>query len=111
MRSDPKVASASIGITVRELSQRERETLGTKIKGGVVVTQVDDGSPADLAGISEGELVLEAGGHDIGAPADLSAAVRQTKGQTRSYIRLLVADVDWSSGASQPRYVAVKTKE
>jgi predicted metalloprotease with PDZ domain len=108
---DPKVASASIGITVRELSQRERETLGTKIKGGVVVTQVDDGSPADLAGISEGEIIIEAGGHDIGAPADLSTVVRQTKGQTRSYMRLLVADVDWSSGASQPRYVAVKIKE
>jgi serine protease Do len=107
---DPKLASASIGITVRELSAREKETLGTRIKGGVVVTQVDEGSPADIAGISEGEIVVEAGGHDILAPADLSSAVRQAKGLSRP-MRILVADVDWSTGASQPRYVPVKIKE
>jgi len=108
---DPKLATASIGVTVRDLSQREREALGAKVKGGVVITQVDDGSPADLAGITEGQIVLEAGGKSIATPADLSGSLRQAKSGPSGFMRVLVLDVDWSSGATQPHYVAVKIKE
>jgi serine protease Do len=106
---DPKAATAVMGVTVRELSAHEREALGPKAKG-VVVTQVDDGSPADLAGISEGELIVEANGHDVDSPADLGAAVRAARPTGRP-IRILREDVDWSSGQVQGGYVAVKIKE
>ena len=104
-----KAAAASMGVTVRELSAREREALGAKAKG-VVVTQVDDGSPADLAGISEGEIIVEANGKDIDTPADLGAAVKAAKALGRP-MRVLRADVDWSSGNTQPGYVAVKFRD
>jgi len=106
---DQKAAAASMGVTVRELSAREREALGAKAKG-VVVTQVDDGSPADLAGISEGELIVEAGGRDIDTPADLGAAVRSAKALGRP-MRILRTDVDWNSGNTQNSYTAVKFRD
>jgi len=104
-----KAAAASMGVTVRELSARERELLGARAKG-VVVTQVDDGSPADLAGISEGELIVEAGGRDIDNPADLGMAVRAARATGRP-MRVLRADVDWNSGQTQNSYTAVKFRD
>jgi serine protease Do len=106
---DPRAVAAGIGVTVRELNAREKEALGDDVKA-VVVTDVAEGSPADEAGISEGELLLEANGKELLSPADLGAAVRQAKSVGRP-MRVLLADVDWSSGRYQSRYVPVKLKD
>ena len=106
---DPRAVAAGVGVTVRELNAREKEALGEDVKA-VVVTQVDEGSPADEAGISEGEILLEANGKELVSPADLGTAVRQAKSVGRP-IRVLLADVDWSSGRYQSRYVPVKLKD
>ena len=106
---DPREVTVGAGLTVRELNAREREALGDNIKA-VVVDQVEDGGPADLAGVSEGELLLEANGRDLTSPADLGAAVRLAKSSTRP-MRVLVGDVEWSSGRFATRYVPLKLKE
>jgi S1-C subfamily serine protease len=68
------------------------------------------GRPADLAGISEGEILLEANGRDLVGPADLGAVLRGSKTSTRP-VRVLVGDVEWSSGRYATHYVPVKLKE
>jgi serine protease Do len=106
---DPRDMAIGIGVSVRELNAREREALGDNVKA-VVVDQVEEGGPADLAGISEGELLLEANGRDLTSPADLGAALRTAKSGTRP-MRVLVGDVEWSSGRFGTHYVPVKLKE
>jgi serine protease Do len=106
---DPRESTVGMGVTVRELNAREREALGDNIKA-VVVDQVEEGGPADQAGISEGELLFEANGRDLASPADLGAAVRLAKASARP-MRVLVGDVEWSSGRFGTHYVPVKLKE
>jgi len=106
---DPRDMAVGMGATVRELNAREREALCDDVKA-VVVETVEDGGPADLAGISEGEILLEANGRDLVAPADLGAVLRGAKTSTRP-VRVLVGDVEWSSGRYATHYVPVKLKE
>jgi serine protease Do len=107
--SDPRDQATGIGATVRELNAREREALGSDVKA-VVVDDVEEGGPADLAGISEGELLLEANGRDLTTPADLGAVLRGAKTSSRP-VRVLVGDVEWSSGRYGTHYVPVRLKE
>ena len=106
---DPRHEAVGMGVTVRDLKSREREALGDDVKA-VVVDEVEEGGPADLAGISEGELLLEANGKDIATPADLGAVLRGAKSNARP-VRVLVGDVEWSSGRYGTHYVPVKLKE
>ncbi len=106
---DPRDVVVGMGATVRELNAREREALGESVKA-VVVDQVEEGGPADVAGISEGQLLFEANGRDLTTAADLGAALRQARAGTRP-MRVLVGDVEWSSGRFSTHYVPVKLKE
>jgi len=106
---DPHAAAAGMGVTVRELSDREREAVGPRVKC-VVVTDVEPGSPAEDAGISEGEVILEANGRDVTNAVELGAVVRQAKSGNRP-MRVLVGDVDWSSGRIASQYVPIRLKE
>jgi len=101
--------STGLGVTVRELNAREREAIGDDVKA-VVVDEVEEGGPADLAGISEGEILLEANGRDLSTAADLGAVVRGAKTSARP-VRVLVGDVEWSSGRYATHYVPVRLKE
>jgi len=44
---------------------------------GAVVTDVTDGSPAEEAGIEEGDIIVEIGGTPIAGPSDVPAAIRE----------------------------------
>jgi serine protease Do len=101
--------TVGLGVTVREMNAREREAIGDDVKA-VVVDQVEEGGPADLAGISEGEILLEANGRDLTTPADLGAVARAAKTSSRP-VRVLVGDVEWSSGRYATHYVPVRLKE
>jgi serine protease Do len=106
---DPREQAVGLGLTVRQLNEREREAIGDDVKA-VVVDQVEEGGPADIAGINEGEILLEANGRDLESPAELGAAVRAAKTTSRP-MRVLVGDVEWSSGRFATHYVPVKLKE
>lgn len=48
-----------LGMTVQELTPDIAEHLGLSDRSGVIVTQVDGGSPAESAGIQERDLILQ----------------------------------------------------
>ncbi len=50
---------SGLGLTVRALTPDLRRGPGTPDRGGVVVTAVESGSPADRAGIRVGDVILE----------------------------------------------------
>jgi S1-C subfamily serine protease len=77
---------------------------------GLALALVVSGGAAGTAGIEEGDLILEAGGKEADAPADLGAAVKAAKASGRP-LRVRVASVDWESGRMGTRYVALKLKD
>jgi S1-C subfamily serine protease len=56
--------------------------VGLPDRDGILVRGVDDGSPAEKAGIHEGDLIVSAAGAPVADPDDLHAALeRAGKGE------------------------------
>jgi serine protease Do len=64
-----------IGIAPSYVAHRMRRAVGLPERDGVLVREVEDGSPAATAGIAEGDLVVEAAGKPIREPDDVYDAL------------------------------------
>jgi Do/DeqQ family serine protease len=77
------VIQAWIGLAVQELDPRMAAYLDLKESQGVVVTQVEEDSPAQKAGLAPGDLILTLGRRKLLSVGDyLSAARGVSPGQT-----------------------------
>lgn len=72
-----------VGIAPAAVARRLRRAVGLPDRDGVLVREVEDGSPADKAGVHEGDLIVSAGGRPIAQPDDLFDAL-STGGATIS---------------------------
>ncbi len=104
--SEGKIAAAKsqtiekLGLTVQNLTDDLAERLGYKGLKGVVVTQVEPGSLAQRAGISEGTLIMEVNRESVANTKEFDKAVEKV-GKDRS-ILLLITDGRYA------RYVILK---
>jgi serine protease Do len=64
-----------IGIAPSWVARRMRRAVGLPERDGVLVREVEDGSPAAAAGIQEGDLLIEAAGRPIVEPDDVYDAL------------------------------------
>lgn len=93
-------ATASIGISVREMTPELARQLGLKDAKGLVVSEIKPGSSAEEAGMVRGDLVLEFNGQPVDSLEGFAAlAAKVAKGEV---VRLLLRRPDGSFG-----YVAV----
>jgi Do/DeqQ family serine protease len=88
-----------LGMRVRSLTDDERGEL--KLKSGVVITDVQEGSQAEEAGLSPGEVVEEVGGKPVASPSELAALLRDARGRGKNHAVLLV------NNNGQTRFVTV----
>jgi serine protease Do len=65
-----KVEEAWLGLEVEETGGAYGRRMGLENKSGVVVVQVEAGSPADDAGIAAGDLILKINWNDVGGLSD-----------------------------------------
>ena len=70
---------AFIGVTLTNLSPELREHFGAPKDAGVMVDNVQDGSPAEKAGLRVGDIVLSVDGKDVKSAGDLRMALREKK--------------------------------
>jgi serine protease Do len=71
----------SLGIKVQNLNPEIARGLGLKKPGGVVVTQVESGSPADEAGIQTGDVIREVNRKPVKNADDFLEKIEKIKGQ------------------------------
>lgn len=64
-----------IGIAPSWVARRMRRAVGLPERDGVLVREVEEGSPAAVAGIQEGDLLIEAAGRPIVEPDDVYDAL------------------------------------
>ena len=75
LKSSGNVARGWLGVQLQPLSADLARQLGVKGRTGVVVTRVVADSPAERAGIEDGDVIVKWNGRPIDAPSDLTFAV------------------------------------
>jgi serine protease Do len=88
------------GLTVQALTPQLAEKLDAQVGEGVVVTKVEPGSTAAMAGIEAGALILEVNRAKVSGPADFRRAIEKA-GKGRGILLLLRQD-------GMQRFVALK---
>jgi len=74
-------ATAIPGLKTRNLSADVARALGIKTTRGVVVTQVDEGSPADDAGLQRGDVIEQVGQTAVGTVTEMNNQIGQILGR------------------------------
>ncbi|MEO8625896.1 MAG: trypsin-like peptidase domain-containing protein [Candidatus Limnocylindrales bacterium] len=69
-----------IGIAPSWVANRMRRAVGLPEREGVLVREVEDGSPAAAAGLAEGDMLVAAAGRPIREPDDVYDALATVKG-------------------------------
>jgi serine protease Do len=73
-----------IGIAPSWVANRMRRAVGLPARDGVLVREVEDGSPAAAAGLQEGDLLFEADGQPLREPDDVFDALGKVSGDKMS---------------------------
>ncbi|MGL1932358.1 MAG: DegQ family serine endoprotease [Desulfotalea sp.] len=71
LRDDGKVTRGWLGVGIQDIDENLAESFGLERAGGVLITSVNEGSPADSAGVKEGDVVIKVNGSKTDTTADL----------------------------------------
>lgn len=66
-----EVKRGQIGVVIQDLTPELAEALALETTKGALISQVVEGSPAELAGIESGDVVIEANGREVKNLSDL----------------------------------------
>lgn len=84
-----KSTGSWLGVSIQDVSKNLMEEKNLKSTDGAYVTDVVEKSPADSAGIKEGDVITEFNGRTIYDASDLSKAVSRTKPGTKATVVLM----------------------
>ncbi|MBF0506390.1 MAG: DegQ family serine endoprotease [Nitrospirae bacterium] len=71
-------AAANLGIKVDDITPKWRNELGLAEKAGALVTSVDPGSPAEVAGLQAGDIIKELNSQAINNARDYYTALKKS---------------------------------
>jgi serine protease Do len=83
LRSSGRVSRGRIGVQIAPVTKEVAESIGLGKAQGVLVRGVEEGSPAEKAGVEAGDIITHFDGKLIEKPADLPRAVGNTKPGSR----------------------------
>jgi Do/DeqQ family serine protease len=70
-----KVEHGELGVYIQPLTPKLAKALGVSTKAGAVISQVISGSPAQKAGLKQGDVVTAVDGHNVTSATDLQSAI------------------------------------
>ena len=90
LRSDGKVTRGYLGVNIRDIEPREvRGFRGLESADGALVLRVMEDTPADKAGLRQGDVVLRVDGRKIGTTDDLIGYVARQRPGTKVELDIL----------------------
>jgi serine protease Do len=101
LRATGKVQRGRLGVQIDQVSKEVAESLGLSKTQGALVRGVEQGSPAEKAGLEPGDIILKFEGKTIEKSADLPRVVGNTKPGTRSTIQV------WRRGSTKEMHITV----
>ncbi len=94
-----------LGVGLVDLTPELRTHFGVPAEAGVMVSQVEDGSPADKAGIKVGDILGEVDGKNVKSSWDIRSQIRDLKEGEQVPVQL------WRSGKVQNAMVTIALRE
>jgi len=70
-----QVVRGYLGVGIQDVTPELAEGLGLETEEGVIVSQIEQGTPADQAGLREGDVIVSMNGRAVESAHDLSARV------------------------------------
>lgn len=101
LRATGKVQRGRLGVQIDQVSKEVAESLGLSKAQGALVRGVEQGSPAEKAGLEPGDIILKFEGKAIEKSSDLPRMVGNTKPGTRSAIQV------WRRGSVKDMHITV----
>ncbi len=80
---------SKLGLTVQNLTPDLANQLGVEAEKGVAITDVDEGSLASLAGLQQGDVIVEADHQPVASVNDLEQALAKAKDQSQVLLRVV----------------------
>ncbi|MGA2034139.1 MAG: Do family serine endopeptidase [Thermoguttaceae bacterium] len=74
-----KVRRAYLGIAIQPVTAELADKLGVKVNGGVLVSDVPEGTPAARAGLKAGDVIVAFAGKPVAGPQELQGLVEESK--------------------------------
>jgi serine protease Do len=96
-----KVSRGRIGVVIQEVSRDLAESFGLPKPQGALVSKVEKDTPADKAGIEEGDIILKFDGKPVSQSIDLPRMVGMTAPGKQVPLQV------WRKGASKDLTVAI----
>ncbi len=78
-----------IGVGIQDVTPKFARQMDLKIKEGVYVENIEEESPAETAGITEGDIIIEFNGKKTEDSEQLIDAVRETTPETKTTITVM----------------------
>ncbi len=78
-----------LGMQVKQVGEQEARSLGLSTVQGLLVTEVEEGSPAAQANVRRGDVILEANGRAVNRPAELHDVLEKDAAQ-KGVVMLLI---------------------
>ena len=102
---DGVVQRAYLGVGIKSINQQVADQLNIEPRCGLLITNIVSGSPADVAGMREGDVVLEFANQAVRSPSRLQTLVERSKLGTRHDVKLLrqgqTIEVSYLAGKNQ----------
>ena len=89
LRENGEVRRGRIGVRIQDVTPELRAGLGLKSLDGALISQVEEGAPADKSGLENGDVVIAFNGEDVLDSSDLRNLVGLLQPGTRSDITYL----------------------
>ncbi len=78
-----------LGIYMQDLTREVRRGLDIDVEKGVLISGVEDGTPAEKAGLEDGDVIITFNGTEIGSSDELSDLVRAIEPGTTVKLELI----------------------
>lgn len=99
---EPPKPESVLGMEIQPLTPELADQMGYKGMRGVVITRVEQDSPAANAGLQRGALILEANQQSVSEPKDLKSAVAKIKSGQHILLLVRMGDFNRFVGVQKP---------
>ena len=101
LRASGRVQRGRIGVVIQEVSRELADSFNLGKPVGALVSSVEKGSPADKAGIEQGDIVLRFDNRPVGVSGDLPRLVGSTRPGSKAPVQV------WRKGTVRDLVVMV----